>query len=141
MGLKLFDGLKFQRLLLLLLLPPATTTSRQPTSTNCFFLPLDKSNMSFPIAPSRALLKSQPALASAQCRRLFSSPSSAAAKRPVASFLKSHQPKHQPLVQKRFKYKSIAEAKSRYSTGVRPRKETRKRLRVVITNHNGTKVS
>ncbi|KAK7743886.1 Cu-binding protein [Cytospora paraplurivora] len=76
--------------------------------------------MSRSVAPSRALLRSlqevqQP---SRQCRQFLSSSShSSSARRPVLMRSLDQQQKHQSLVQKRFKYKSVEEAKSRYTIG------------------------
>lgn len=87
---------------------------------------LTSDNMSRSMAPSRTLLRSFQELAvpAQPSRRFLSSAQSSSAKRPAAqSASRHHHQRHQPLVQKRFKYKSVEEAKSRYSVGVRKEEE------------------
>lgn len=88
--------------------PPPTSPIYPPT------------NMSRSIAPSRTLLKKlQGSSAATQpCRRFLSSAQSPTFKRPVAPRSIESQSRHQPLTQKRFKYKSVEEAKSQYRVGV-----------------------
>lgn len=76
--------------------------------------------MSRSIAPSRTLLKNLQGLSAPTqpCRRFLSSAQSSTSKRPVSPRSIEFQPRHQPLTQKRFKYKSVEEAKSQYRVGV-----------------------
>ncbi|KAH8885694.1 cytochrome c oxidase-like protein [Thozetella sp. PMI_491] len=60
----------------------------------------------------RTLLRSRPQ----QCQRLMSSAPNVGTRRPTASSLTKGTP-GQPLVQRRFKYKTVEEAKSRYRSG------------------------
>lgn len=75
--------------------------------------------MSRLMAPSRAFLRSlqESQHPSRQCRQFLSSRSSPARRPALTRSLDQHQ-RHQPLVQKRFKFKSVEEAKSRYTIGV-----------------------
>jgi protein SCO1/2 len=68
------------------------------------------------MASSRPLFETLFNLPARECRRFLSSNASSA-RRPAAVPRCSRQ--HQPLVQKRLKYKTVEEAKSRYRSGVR----------------------
>ncbi|KAJ4422398.1 Cu-binding protein [Gnomoniopsis sp. IMI 355080] len=76
--------------------------------------------MSRPLAaPSRTLLRNLhgSSAPTQQCRRFLSPAQTPTSKRPVvARSIESHT-RHQPLTQKRFKYKSVEEAKSQYRVG------------------------
>ncbi|KAB5560090.1 SCO1/SenC-domain-containing protein [Coniochaeta sp. 2T2.1] len=69
------------------------------------------------MAPSRPLLETLFNLPARQCRRFLSSNTTTSARRPATTQLLSPAQQHQPLVQKRFKYKTVEEAKSRYRSG------------------------
>ncbi|KAL1856269.1 Cu-binding protein [Diaporthe australafricana] len=75
--------------------------------------------MSRSMAPSRALLKAfqETQIPSRQCRRFLSSSQASFTRRPALASTLDQPSRHQPLVQKRFKYKSVDEAKSRYQIG------------------------
>lgn len=70
------------------------------------------------LAPSRPLLDELFNTQTRQCRRLLSSQSSQVARRPAAAQGLAPSQRYRPLVQKRFKYKTVEEAKSRYRSGV-----------------------
>lgn len=88
-----------------------TCNSSPPTASN---------NMSRSIAPSRALLKAfqETQVPSRQCPRFLSSSQASFTRRPTPTSGPDQSSRHQPLVQKRFKYKSVEEARSRYQIGV-----------------------
>lgn len=71
------------------------------------------------IAPSRSLLDTLLNTQIRECRRSLSSQTSQAARRPAAAQGLTPAQRYRPLVQKRFKYKTVEEAKSRYRSGVR----------------------
>ncbi|KAH8907855.1 SCO1 protein [Coniochaeta sp. PMI_546] len=73
-------------------------------------------NSSCVIAPSRPLFETLLNLPARQCRRFVSSHTSTA-RRPAAAQCRAPAHQYQPLVQKRFKYKTVEEAKSRYRSG------------------------
>ncbi|KAK1763625.1 Cu-binding protein [Phialemonium atrogriseum] len=75
----------------------------------------DMQIMSRSLAPARPLLNSLWKQPARPCRRLLSSQSSQA-RRPTAAS-QTASPRHQPLMQRRFKYKTVEEAKSRYRSG------------------------
>lgn len=96
-----------------------------PLRVACWFspattLPPATSKMSRSMAPSRALLKAfqETQAPSRQCRRFLSSSQASFTRRPALANALDHPSRHQPLVQKRFKYKSVEEARSRYQIGV-----------------------
>ncbi|KAK0737571.1 SCO1/SenC-domain-containing protein [Apiosordaria backusii] len=66
----------------------------------------------------RATMNALPRAATRQCLRSMSTASNMAAKRPTTSCLpKSQTQTFQPLLQRRFKFKTVEEAKSRYRSG------------------------
>ncbi|KAJ9130457.1 Cytochrome c oxidase-like protein [Coniochaeta hoffmannii] len=67
------------------------------------------------IAPSRPVIETLFNLPARGCRRFISSHTSSAPRRPAVAPQCRQQ--YQPLVQKRFKYKTVEEAKSRYRSG------------------------
>lgn len=73
------------------------------------------------IAPSRPLLETLFNLPARECRRFVSSHTSLVRRPVAASAAQCRGPaqQYQPLVQKRFKFKTVEEAKSRYRSGVR----------------------
>lgn len=81
--------------------------------------------MSRSLAPSRTLLRNLQEFSAPtrQCRRFLASQPCASTKRPAAARSIESCSRHQPLVQKRFKYQSVEEAKSRYQVGVRTPRE------------------
>lgn len=67
----------------------------------------------------RATINVLPRAATRQCLRSLSTASNMAARRPTTSCLPKPQAQtYQPLVQRRFKFKTVEEAKSRYRSGV-----------------------
>ena len=69
---------------------------------------------------ARAAINALPRAVPRQCARLMSTARSAPAKRPTAPSPTTLQSRpYQPLVQRRFKFKTVEEAKSRYRSGVR----------------------
>ncbi|KAK4157025.1 protein SCO1, mitochondrial [Chaetomidium leptoderma] len=71
-----------------------------------------------PAASARAVLNALPRAVSRQCPRFMSTVRSAQAKRPTAPNPAGFRAQpFQPLVQRRFKYKTVEEAKSRYRSG------------------------
>lgn len=85
---------------------PTTGTMPQPTSTARAVL--------------NALPRVVPRQCAQQCTRLMSTARSAPTKRPTApSPARIQSQPYQPLVQRRFKYSTVEEAKSRYKSGVR----------------------
>ncbi|KAK3330534.1 SCO1/SenC-domain-containing protein [Apodospora peruviana] len=70
-----------------------------------------------PIAPMRALLRiTLPRAPAQQCQRLLSTARNTHTRRPTPGCLSPVQSR-QPLVQRRFKFKTVEEAKSRYRSG------------------------
>ncbi|KAH6630404.1 SCO1/SenC-domain-containing protein [Chaetomium sp. MPI-SDFR-AT-0129] len=83
-------------------------------------LSTNQSTMSQPAAAARAAFHAISRATSRQCTRSMSSSTARAAptKRPTAlSPAKFQSQAYQPLVQRRFKYKTVEEAKSRYRSG------------------------
>jgi protein SCO1 len=73
-----------------------------------------------PAAMARAAINALPRAVPRQCTRLMSTVRSAQAKRPTPPGpTKLQSQPYQPLVQRRFKFKTVEEAKSRYRSGVR----------------------
>ncbi|KXX79262.1 Protein SCO1, mitochondrial [Madurella mycetomatis] len=71
-----------------------------------------------PAATARAVISALPKAAPRQCLRSLSTSRTAQAKRPTApSPAKLQSRPYQPLVQRRFKFKTVEEAKSRYRSG------------------------
>ncbi|KAK4232278.1 SCO1/SenC-domain-containing protein [Podospora fimiseda] len=74
--------------------------------------------MSQPATMARAMMKSIPRTVQRQCIRSISTARSGAAKRPTAPCSSKTQiQSFQPLTQRRFKFKTVEEAKSRYRSG------------------------
>ncbi|KAK3996915.1 SCO1/SenC-domain-containing protein [Cladorrhinum sp. PSN332] len=71
--------------------------------------------MSQPATMARAIITSMQRAAQRQCIRSISTARGAATKRPAAP--KAHSQSFQPLTQRRFKFKTVEEAKSRYRSG------------------------
>lgn len=94
----------------------ASLRTRHPLHPFAIELICDMHIMSRSLAPARPLLNSLWKQPARPCRRLLSSQSSQA-RRPTAAS-QTASPRHQPLMQRRFKYKTVEEAKSRYRSGV-----------------------